>query len=244
MGYPFIAYAIAVARAGMISPRFVIPLCYGFAIAAVVTTYRLFRANQLAAVILLATCVSWAIARDGVCAYDYMSQRESFHRILNRLPATGTIAVSDSLLVQPLYHYAPRQVAERLVFPLDFPAIHKYKGEDSLEQNYYAARDLFPVPLVSLKYLESHIPTYTIVTTQGNWLLSQFAKDGEPVEALPVNTHSTDIRGFTPLCHGPAILFRAGQELETQYAFTSPQRKPSPQWHWRRERGVRGSMGQ
>lgn len=245
MAYPFIAYVIAVARAGMLSPRFVIPLCYGFAIAVCVTAYRLFRRSHLAAAVVLLLCFSWAIARDGVCAYDYMAQRQSFFRILNRLPESGTIAVSDSLLVQPLYHYAPRQVAARIVFPLDFDAIHKYKKEDSLEQNFHTAKDLFPVPLVSLNDLEIKIPYYTIVTTQGNWLLRQFENDGVHAQLLPINTHSTDIGGFTPLCHGPAVLYEAGGDsLGQKYASTAPpsRGKPSPVWT-RPERFIRGARG-
>ena len=35
MLYPMLGYALAVARAGMISPRFVLPVCWGFAIATI-----------------------------------------------------------------------------------------------------------------------------------------------------------------------------------------------------------------
>lgn len=215
MAYPFIGYAIALARAGMISPRFVIPMCYGFAIAAVVAWYRMFSRHSLAAVFLLLLCFSWAITRDGVCAYDYLGQRNAFNHVHDSLPQTNTIAVSDSLLVLPLYHYSSPQVASRIVFPLDFKAIHKYKHEDSLEQNLWAGRQLFPVPIVSLQQLENDMKNYLIVTTQGNWLLQQLDADGDPATTLPIYPDTRDIRGFTPLCHGDVFMFEMGDALGT-----------------------------
>lgn len=221
MAYPFIAYAIAVARAGMISPRFVIPMCYGFAIASVVAWYRLFPRQALAAVFLLALCTSWAVSRDAVCAYDYVAQRSAFFNVADSLPTTGTLAVSDSLLVMPLYHYSPPQVASRIVFPLNFKAIHKYKGEDSLEQNFWAGRQVFPVPTASLRELEHRSSNYLIVTTLGNWLLQELDADGDPARPLPLRTDSRDIRGFTPLCHGDVFLYEMGDAFGSgeQYAW-------------------------
>lgn len=221
MAYPFIAYAIAVARAGMISPRFVIPMSYGFAIAVVVTWYRMFSRQALAAVFLLALCFSWAVTRDGVCAYDYLAQRSAFNHVRDSLPMSDTIAVSDSLLVLPLQHYSPPEIASRIVFPLDFKAIHKYKGEDSLEQNLWNGRQLFPVPLVSLQQLENDMKNYLIVATQGNWLLQQLDADGDPARTLPIFPESADIRGFTPLCHGDVFLFEMGDALGSREQYAS-----------------------
>jgi hypothetical protein len=221
MAYPFIAYAIALARAGMVSPRFVIPLCYGFAIATIVVWYRLFPRHNLAAVFLLVLCFCWAITRDGVCAYDYLGQRSAFNHVRDSLPQSDTIAVPDSLLVLPLYHYSSPEVASRIVFPLDFKAIHKYKGEDSLEQNFWAGRQVFPVPIVSLRQLEDDMQNYLIVTSQGNWLLQQLDADGDPARTLPIYTQSHDIRGFTPLCHGDVFMFEMGDALGTGQEYAS-----------------------
>ncbi len=78
MAYPFIAYAIAVARAGMISPRFVIPMCYGFAIASVVAWYRVFPRRSLAGVSLLVVFACWAVTHEAMMGYDYLAQRSAF----------------------------------------------------------------------------------------------------------------------------------------------------------------------
>ena len=42
MAYPFIGYGIASIRGAMLSPRFVIPVCFEFASAGTLTAYRLF----------------------------------------------------------------------------------------------------------------------------------------------------------------------------------------------------------
>jgi hypothetical protein len=121
----------------------------------------------------------------------------------------------------PLFHYSPPQVASRIVFPIDFDAIHKYKGEDSLERNFWSGRQVFPVPLVSMQQLENDMQNYLIVTTQGNWLLRQLEADGDPARTVPIYPDSRDIRGFTPLCHDQVFMFEKGDALGNErYAST------------------------
>jgi 4-amino-4-deoxy-L-arabinose transferase-like glycosyltransferase len=232
MMYPMLGYALAVARAGMISPRFVLPVCWGFAIATVVAFYRMFSRNAVAAAALLLVFASWAIARDGFCAYDYFEQRVAFYRVLNNMPPANAIVVADSLLVQPLYHYAPPQVAARIVFPLDFTLIERYKREDSLEQNYWAGRGIFPVPIVSMEQLQETYPNYVVVAANGNWLLQKFEVDGAPAPRLPIATNSRDIGGFTPLSHGETYFFEVGNTppADEQYA-----QKANSDTNWSRE---------
>ncbi|HWR37818.1 MAG TPA: glycosyltransferase family 39 protein [Clostridia bacterium] len=220
MAYPLIGYAIAVARAGMISPRFVLPMCYGFAIAVAVTGYRLFSRTSVGAMALLFVCFSWALARNAQSASELLEQREAFYNVQNSLPAEGTIVVSDSLLALPLYYYSPPQLSSRIVFPVDFDAIRRYKREDSPEQNLWAGRNIFPIRIQSLKGLARSTPKYVIVATRDNWLLQKLSAEGTPAEPLPIDIGSRHIGGFTPLCHGEAFLFEKGP------AFTSDSRHP------------------
>jgi hypothetical protein len=211
MAYPFIAYVIAVIRAGMVSPRFVLPVCFGFAIAVAVTSYKLFSRSSLATVGILILFVSWVFAREGVVAYSFFNQRVAFFRVRDRIPAAKTTVVSDSLLVLPLHYYSSPEIASRIVFPVDFNAIRRYKKEDSPEQNLWAGRSVFPVPVVPLKLLKS--PNYLIVTTGENWLLQKLAREGTPARKLPIETDSKDITGFFPLCHGEAFYFDKGKNF-------------------------------
>lgn len=222
LAYPMLGYVLAVARAGMMSPRFVLPVCWGFAIASVVICYRVFANNAIAGGLLLVLFFSWALARDGFCAYDYVAQRYAFERVLHDIPPANTLVVADSLLVQPLYHYSPPDVAARMVFPIDFHLIDRYKHEDSLEQNYWAGRGVFPVPIVSFQDLKQQYPGYVVVAADHNWLLQKFEVDGAPAKELDVETYSRDIGGFTPLSHGATYFFEVGSALpwDMQYAAT------------------------
>lgn len=220
--YPMLGYVLAVARAGMMSPRFVLPVCWGFAIATVVICYRVFAKNAAVAGTLLVLFFSWALARGGFCAYDYMAQRASFEHVLSNIPPANTLVVADSLLVQPLYHYAPPEVSARMVFPIDFRLIDRYKHEDSLERNYWAGRGVFPVPIISLQDLRQQYPGYVIVAADHNWLLQKLEVDGSPAKVLDVQSSSRDIGGFTPLSHGVTYFFEVGNALpwDMQYAAT------------------------
>lgn len=211
--YPVLGYIVAVIRAGMISPRFVLPMCYGFAIAVAVISYRAFRKNYGLTVALLAVLTISFIARESVIAYFFYNQRLAVFRVRDRLPVTGVTVVSDSLLVLPLHHYSSPQVASKIVFPVDFDAIREYKREDSPEQNLWAGRFVFPVPIVPLKEFEENFPNYLIVTTQENWLLQKLAFDGNPAIQLNVETDTKAIGGFFPLSHGEVHYFERSEAL-------------------------------
>ena len=229
--YPMLGYVLALARAGMMSPRFVLPVCWGFAIASVVICYRVFAKNAVAAGLVLILFFSWALARDGFCAYDYVAQRYAFERVLYDLPPANTLVVADSLLVQPLYHYASPEVAARMVFPLDFRLIDRYKHEDSLEQNYWAGRGVFPVPIISFRQLKQQYPSYVIVAADHNWLLQKFEVDGAPAKELDVQTHSRDIGGFTPLSHGATYFFEVGNALPWDMQYAATQQNSMTNWN-------------
>ena len=211
MLYPFLAYGIARIRGGMLSPRFVIPMCYGFAIAVAATAYRLFGRRAWAGLMFAALLLCWVFARESFVAKMYFDQRMAFDRVIDTLPPVSTIVVTDSLLVLPLEHYAPPQIASHIVFPVDFAAIRQYKKEDSPEQNLWHGRNgIYPVPIVPLEQLNSRTSNYLVAAPVGNWLLRKLIAEGKPARMLPIFTDTKDIQGFTPLCHGPVWFFANG----------------------------------
>ncbi len=212
MLYPVIAYLIAHIRGGMMSPRFVIPMCYGFAIAVTVFAYRMFQRWNWASLLFLSVLFCWFFAREGVVAKMYYDQHLALERVIETIPpGANTIAVPDSLLVLPLYYYSPENIRSRIVFPVDFEAIRKYKKEDSPEQNLWHGREtVFPVPIVPLQDFAAHNPNFLIVATMDNWLVFKLVADADPLRILPIFTDTKDIQGFTPLCHGPVWYFAKG----------------------------------
>jgi 4-amino-4-deoxy-L-arabinose transferase-like glycosyltransferase len=211
MAYPFIAYVVARIHGGMLSPRFVIPMCYGFAIAVTAVAYGLFNKRAWAGLVFVGVLLVWVFARQGVVARMYYDQRLALTRIIDTLPPASSIAVTDSLLILPLYYYAPRAIAADLYFPVDFDAIRKYKKEDSPEQNLWNGRDwIYPVPIISLDTFTAAHPDYLVAAPGNNWLLQKLVAEDRPARLLPIFTDTKDIQGFTPLSHGPVWFFAEG----------------------------------
>lgn len=211
MLYPFIAYGIARIRGGMLSPRFVIPMCCGFAIAVSVMSYQLLRRWAWPGLALVALLVAWVFAREAVVARMYYDQRLALFRIIDSIPIAPAIAVPDSLLVLPLYHYAPPEIASRIFFPVDFPEIRKYKREDSPEQNLWNGRHgIYPVPILTLDQFTAEHPSYLIAAPTDNWMVQTLTAGDTPPRILPIYTDTQDITGFTPLSHRPVWFYAEG----------------------------------
>ena len=219
MAYPFLGYAAASIRGGMLSPRFVIPVCFGFAIAGSVMAYRLFGHLRLAAVAILCFCLAWFAARESVVGYWYAEQKQCFYKVVNDipfadayLPGRGPIVVPDPLMALTLQHYASPAIASRLVFPLDFPAVQKFRRDDSAEQNIWAGRNtMYTLPVMPLATFQQANGQYLVLASDGNWLLQDLDRHHYPEHRLPIDTRAQAIGGFTPLMHGtPAFYIGSG----------------------------------
>jgi dolichyl-phosphate-mannose-protein mannosyltransferase len=222
MTYPILGYVVASLRGGMLSPRFVIPVCFGFAIAATLVAYRLFRSLPRAGVAMLCFCLAWFIARESVVAAMYAQQKQAFYNLVDALPEaeaavpSGTpIVIPDPLLALTFRHYAPASLAARVVFPLDFPAIRTFRHDDSPEENLWAGRNiLYPMPIVPLAMFQHAAGNYLIIAKDENWLIEDLRAHLYPVRRLPIETHAKDIGGFTPLAHGtPAFYVGVGDAV-------------------------------
>lgn len=222
--YPLLGYAVARIQGGMLAPRFVLPVCYGCAIAAATCGYKVFGKWPIAGLLLLATVGTWFLTREGEVASNYYDERAAFQRVLDLVPSDGTLLVSDSLLVLPMYYYAPPEIASRIVFPIDFRAIRQYKGEDSPEENLWAGRiGVFPVPIIPLNNVLDRTSSFLVVSTDDNWLLKRLEEDGDTPRQLPIFTDSRHIWAFTPLCHGPVWYFRNRAETTLTAWHSAPQ---------------------
>ena len=235
MAYPICGYIIASIRGGMLSPRFVIPVCYGFAIAAVVAARYLFRNVRHAQIVLLGIACAWFLSREAVVGYWYKQQKDSFHKIVekfqdaqSRVPAGSPIVIADPLLALTFQHYAPAELASRVVFPVDFPAIRYFRHDDSPEENLWAGRNiLYSLRIVPLAEFQQSSGTYMIVASKSNWLLEDLQKHRYSFVRLPVDTLAKDLGGFTPLAHGEPE-FYAAQGDRTAARVPQYSRPPAP----------------
>ena len=219
MLYPILGYIVASVHGGMLSPRFVIPVCFGFAIAGTLTVRRIFGHLPYASASLLLLVLAWYIARESTVGFWYLEQKQCFYKVLATLPETeyrnDPIVIPDPLMVLTFQHYAPPEMAARIVFPLDFPAICLYRGDDSPEQNLWAGRNtLYHLPILTLAGFEHHAGRYLILASDGNWLHQDLLHHRYPVQRLDINTRAGAIGGFTPLMRGTPVFFAsAGDEF-------------------------------
>ncbi|MDE1176794.1 MAG: glycosyltransferase family 39 protein [Edaphobacter sp.] len=216
MAYPFLGYLVARLHGGMLSPRFVIPVCLGFSIAGTLAAFRIFGRLQHAGAISLALVACVFMGRVATVAHDYREQRQTFAQVLNDLPqaaaglphADKPIVVADPLMVLTLQHYAPPAVASRIVFPVDFPAIRSLRGEDSPEENLWAGRNtIYHLPIVPLADLQKNTADYVILASDNNWLVRDLATHSYPINRLPFRFPTETIEGFTPLNHADPVLY-------------------------------------
>ncbi|HET9087900.1 MAG TPA: hypothetical protein VFN53_10285 [Acidobacteriaceae bacterium] len=212
MTYPILGYVVASIHGGMLSPRFVIPVCFGFAIAATLACYRIFGHFHSAGIVVLVSCLTWFAAREAVIGYWYMQQKHCFYNIVGRIPAAEypgePIVIPDPLMALTFRHYAPAELADRVVFPVDFPIIRLYRTEDSPEENLWAGRkSLYQMPIVTLASFQRSAGKYLMLASDDNWMIEDLLHHRYPLQRLPINTGAAAIGGFTPLAHGTPVFF-------------------------------------
>jgi hypothetical protein len=91
--------------------------------------------------------VVWVGVREGVCAEVLLEQRRAFFALRDAVAESpgDEYVVGDSAFVLPLYFYSDDLIRLRIIFPIDFAAIHKFERDDSGEQNLWAGRgQVFP----------------------------------------------------------------------------------------------------
>lgn len=234
MLYPFLGYAIASIHGGMLSPRFVIPVCFGFAIAATVLSQRLFGNLRRAGVVFLGFAMAWFLCREAVVGYWYEEQKQCFYKVvgdlpqaLQKLPADASIAIPDPLLALTFEHYAPPSLRARAVFPVDFPAIRFFRHDDSPEENLWAGRNfLYRLPIETVANFQHQAHSYLIIADKRNWMLNDLRAHRYFVEHLPIDTRAENIGGFTPLAHGTPQFYVAS--WDHPFLNRSPQVQPVP----------------
>jgi hypothetical protein len=222
MLYPILGYIIASFRGGMLSPRFVIPVCFGFAIAAAFVAFEVFRNVRLAGFALLCFVSAWFICREAVVGYWYEEQKQCFYKVLDRipladraLPQAAPIAIPDPLFALTFMHYASPALASRAVFPVDFPAVRHYRGDDSPDENLWAGRNLlYSLPILPLATFLSHTDKYLIIAGDDNWLVDDLRDHHYLVQRLPIDTRAQAIGGFTPLARGTPGLYTSRGDLD------------------------------
>lgn len=216
MAYPLLGCALAYLRGGMFSPRFVLPVCLGFGVAGAAAGYRTFGHCRSAGAIAILLCTAWWVVRETYIGYWYEEQKQSFYKVIAHMPAPEyagePIVIADNLLVLPFAYYAPPEMRARMVFPVDFPAILRYRGEASGEVNLWNGRhSIYSFPIVPLADLQRSAERYIIVDGSRDWLTKDLNVHRYPAHYLNINARADTISFWaTPLGHGTPVFFEGG----------------------------------
>lgn len=201
--YPLLGYGIASMASGMISAKCVVPVCLAFAVLIAIATFRLCANRGRLSICLLAFVLVWISTRQCVLGVWLVQQRRAFFALRDQLPALSDsekVLVPDCFLVLPLYYYGSQDLKGRIEFPIDFAAIHRYKGEDSGEQNLWAGRNrIFPVPVRQFTSLKEGDYPYLIVAPRANWFLNELRDYGHSPKLLRFAPQGNQMGDFTPL---------------------------------------------
>ena len=179
--YPTLGYLVAAGGADIIGARCVVPVCCGFGIAAGLLGRRIFGKSPRAGAMFLSTALLWVVARESACAIILVKQRTAFLALRDYValqPLDRTIVVSDSLFVLPLAHYSTDGVRARILFPIDFDAIHVHEPDDSIEQNLWAGRNgIFPITIVAYDRSLFAGRELTLIARPDGWLAHRLISD-------------------------------------------------------------------
>jgi Dolichyl-phosphate-mannose-protein mannosyltransferase len=208
--YPVLGFCIATGGAGMVSPRCVAPVCCGFGIATALLARRILGGRGQAGVLLLAIALLWVVTRESVCAVLLTQQRSAFLLLRDQVARESgdrPIVVTDSLFALPLAHYSPQGMRARMVFPIDFAAIHRTEADDSGEQNLWAGRGgIFPIRIVAYDPAIIAVPELMVISRHHGWLPELLTRDGFTLSAEGLTwpqAYTWQRLGgvFTPLAH-------------------------------------------
>ncbi len=205
--YPVLGYLLAAAGSAMISPRCVVPVCCGFGLAAGLLGQRIFGQAPRASVAVVLFLLTWVTIREAVCARLLLDQRRAFLALRDEVQrdAHGRILAADSAFTLPLYFYSRKEIQARMVFPVDFTAIHRYEADDSGEENLWAGRNgVFPFPVLPVRSLYPLQAGDLSLARPNGWLAHEVERAGWKV--VPVSSPAEgmwDHLGgvFTPMGH-------------------------------------------
>jgi hypothetical protein len=165
---------------GAFTPRYVLPAVIGFSILVAFGVFRLWGSwEPMIAILVLCMCAGFAFRaartfRNLGWEWDYLRDSQSF--LQSHTDTTLPIAVSDAHLFFLLAHYAPPDLAQRIVYLADPDASLHYLGFDSPEQGM--VRLLKPWFHLRVEDYESYIASqkhffvYGAVGNFLNWILS------------------------------------------------------------------------
>lgn len=185
---PVVAFVLAVAWVGMISPRYVMPTIIGFAIVFAYGSHSIAGARRAVALLLLAGLGGWATIHLGLVGEYELEARDRFNAHDSQKLALALnlpIVVQDALLELPMNYYVSPQLRSRMLFPLDLDDVHRYAQIASAEKLLTViGRSTFPIPTTDFNQFRHEHKQYLVYGQHVGWLVATVIHDGGSVRML------------------------------------------------------------
>jgi len=185
---PILAFVLALAWVGMVSPRYVMPTIIGFSIVLAYTAHSIAGARRATAVLMLAGLTGWSAVHLGLVGRFELAMLHRFDASDSERFALGSklpVIVQDALLELPMNHYVSPELRSRMLFPLDLDDVHRYAEIGSAEKLLMIiARNTFPVPVTDFNQFRRDHKRYLVYGQHAGWLITTVIRDGASVRML------------------------------------------------------------
>lgn len=192
---PVVAFILAMLVTGAWIVRYVLPSVIGFSILFAFAVYRLLEGRAIMGaslvVLLFGGFVMGEIRNFQRVAETSSDQAETYEFLRSDSESKLPIVASDLHAFMQLAHYAPRDIASRLVYLADPQASLHYLGQNSVDQGILDLKPWFPLKVEEYaSYVVSQQRFLLYVrgrylnkpNANINWLLSQLTTDNRRIE--------------------------------------------------------------
>jgi hypothetical protein len=179
IAFPIVAVAIAVFITGAFTYRYALPAVIGFSILLPFAVVKMHTARALVLVVLtLALCASFAVLnvrrlQTILSSLQEESKTHGFLRSTTQVPLP--IVVSEAHTFMKLAHYAPTDIASRLVYLADPDLALRQLGQTTVDRGLLALSSVFRANVQTYDAFIDSQERFFIYGPNGNssWLLSE-----------------------------------------------------------------------
>jgi hypothetical protein len=191
LAIPAVAVILAKLVTGAFTARYALPAVVGLAILLAWGAYHVLDRRASMGVVLALVLASWFAVTQGIKGVGELRQeaaglRDTYRFLRETVPTDERIVVANAHEFFQLTHYAPPEMAPRLVYLADPSAARRYLGSDTAELGLAEFRRW---TALAIEYYAAYASTHRRLLVYGrpggrSWLLPALLANGARVELL------------------------------------------------------------
>jgi hypothetical protein len=198
MAIPIVIVTLAMLLTGAFTDRYALPAVIGCSVIVAIASRRLLADRPAIAAILVFLLCGFFLSLGVKSVTNGAAVREARTQTIEFLRSAGTsdlpVVITDQHEFTSLAHYAPPDVASRLVYLADPDKSLSYLGHNSVEKGTLdLLKPWFHLPIEEYGPYVASRPRFLVYSNPGhflNWLLSDLAKGSRRVELRGRNKDS------------------------------------------------------